>query len=752
MKRIWKRSVCMLLALILCTGLLSALGTGAAAATIEERRAAIIATAMAYYDKGHSVQYDGTTLCSYVNRGDNGKTRSTNQTAPEGATPNETMFTVCSDYAHQVYYETFRYQLAGSAGSCWTGKLIKISEGDPIFVWRFDEGKGKTQAEAVEELLALAQPGDVFTIHRKKGSGHTMLFAGDVDGDGKMDLLHSSGSHLSTEKRQDVREYKSQEDPDIDPRCGTSFGKTTKGGSIRISDAETYCRKNFGKTTIDKMNLVRPLNVLTDAENPVRAAASYRVSHPRLAIDRTLNKTRFNSAFTGETVTMTLKLTNSSDKTYTLPVTEKTPAGATLKTPFTGANVSDGTQTMDVELKGGEEKTFTCTYEITAKRGEQVVFDGGSVGDIPSNVIPIAVGGAKLTADDTAKLEKAAKGEYDKLLKDAGANNETLGDVVYQKLLGLNVRLPEFRTVTDKLTKITQALTGNKPTHVFLTKDEVAAEDREAFDTLVPNCRGGFSIWNRFGTERCSDPRDMHLEPGDVIVRSESLLDTDKSEQLVYLGGGKYLSYDKAAGAYPIVEEPEFFRCLLHRIFYVLRPTLAHDDLHTLPALSAPAAKQETVKFTDVKTGDWFYTYVKDLSENGTISGMTATTFAPNGNLTYGQAIKLVALSVGEKEQAATGKHWASGYIALAKERQWIEKDVDPDAAVTRLEFCKIAAKAKGQTAQPSNNPFTDTKDKNVLALYAAGIISGMTETTFRPNELLTRAQIAKIIWTLRSI
>ena len=751
MNRFWKRSVSLLLTLILCAGLLSGLSTGAAAATLEERTQALVATALAYYDKGHSIQYDGTTICSYVNRSDGGKTRSTNQVAPEYATPNETMFTVCSDYAHQCYYETFRYQLAGSAGGCYTSKLVKISEGDPIFVWRFDDGKGKTQAEAVEELLSVAKAGDVFTIHRKKGTGHTMLFVGDVTGDGQMDLLHSSGSHMKTDERIDVREYKTKDDPDVDPRCGTSFGPTTKGGSIRTADAASYCRKSFAKDTIQSMNLVRPLNVITDADYPITPAAAYRVSHPRLAIDRTLNKTRFNSAFTGETVTMTLKLSNSSDKEYTVPVTEKAPAGAKIKTPFAGAELSGDTMKLDVALKAGEEKTFTAEYEITAKRGETVVFDGGSVGDIPSNSIPIAVGGKKLTAEENAKLAAAAKGEYDNLLKDAKADNVTLGDVVYQKILGLNVRLPAFKTVSGKLTKITKGLTGNKPTHVFLTKDEVAAEDRQAFETLVPSCRGGFSIWYRFGIDRCSDPRDMHVEPGDVIVRSGNMMSTELSEQPVYLGDGKYLSYDREKNAYPIVEEPEFFRCLFYKIFYVLRPTLACDDVHALPALSEPAAP-EKIKFTDVKESDWFYTYVKDLTDNGTVSGMTETTYAPDGNLTYGQAIKLVALAVGEKEQAPTGKHWASGYVALAKSREWIDRDVNPDTKVTRLEFCKIAARAKGQTAQPSKNPFTDTKDKEVLALYKENVINGMTETTFQPGGLLTRAQIAKIIWTLRGI
>ena len=74
------------------------------------------------------------------------------------------------------------------------------------------------------------------------------------------------------------------------------------------------------------------------------------------------------------------------------------------------------------------------------------------------------------------------------------------------------------------------------------------------------------------------------------------------------------------------------------------------------------------------------------------------------------------------------------------------------DGTITRLQLCRIAAKAKGLTAAPEKNPFTDTADADVLALNKAGVINGMTATEFQPNGLLTRAQISKIIYTLRKV
>ena len=84
---------------------------------------------------------------------------------------------------------------------------------------------------------------------------------------------------------------------------------------------------------------------------------------------------------------------------------------------------------------------------------------------------------------------------------------------------------------------------------------------------------------------------------------------------------------------------------------------------------------------------------------------------------------------------------------ALEVITEGMDADVDLNGSITRLDFCKVAAKAAGLTAQPAANPFTDCNDTSVLALVNAGVINGMTETTFAPNETLTRAQIAKIIF-----
>ena len=169
--------------------------------------------------------------------------------------------------------------------------------------------------------------------------------------------------------------------------------------------------------------------------------------------------------------------------------------------------------------------------------------------------------------------------------------------------------------------------------------------------------------------------------------------------------------------------------------------------LWALPASAADGA----LPFTDVQETDWFYPYVKELYADGTINGMTATTFVPSGELTYGQALKLIVCALGYGEQKGSSQHWASGYVKFARDKGWVKSGVDPDGKVTRLAFCQIAAKAKDLKAQPAENPFKDTSDTSVLALVDAGVINGMSADTFAPDGVLTRAQISKIICTLRT-
>lgn len=168
---------------------------------------------------------------------------------------------------------------------------------------------------------------------------------------------------------------------------------------------------------------------------------------------------------------------------------------------------------------------------------------------------------------------------------------------------------------------------------------------------------------------------------------------------------------------------------------------------------AAPQGRILMNPFKDVKTSAWYGSYVIDLYNDGIINGTSATTYAPNDTLTWAAALKLLLVSHGDLKAAdATGADWSKNTIAKAAELGLVAADLDGAKAISRLEFCQVAAKLNKLAESKTESKFTDCTDGYVMALVDAKVINGMTETTFEPSATLTRAQIAKIIYQLNLI
>ena len=168
---------------------------------------------------------------------------------------------------------------------------------------------------------------------------------------------------------------------------------------------------------------------------------------------------------------------------------------------------------------------------------------------------------------------------------------------------------------------------------------------------------------------------------------------------------------------------------------------------------AAPQGRILLNPFKDVKVSSWFGKYVIDLYNDGIINGTSATTYAPNDTLTWAAALKLLLVSHGDLKAAdATGADWSKNAIAKAAELGLVAADLDGAKAISRLEFCQVAAKLNKLAESKTESKFTDCTDGYVMALVDAKVINGMTETTFEPDASLTRAQIAKIIYQLNLI
>ena len=153
--------------------------------------------------------------------------------------------------------------------------------------------------------------------------------------------------------------------------------------------------------------------------------------------------------------------------------------------------------------------------------------------------------------------------------------------------------------------------------------------------------------------------------------------------------------------------------------------------------------------FSDVPYDSWFYEDVMALTDSGVIGGYPDGTYRPTKNVTTGEALKMILLASGYPEPEQAASHWARGYLNFAIDQGFLTRyeDIsDLDVPMTRGLVAKLAANALGLTADGVTGTFTDTDSSYVEALYAAGIVDGYPDGTFRPGASVTRAEIAAIV------
>ena len=120
------------------------------------------------------------------------------------------MFSVCSDYCDQVYWEAFRFHIVKTAGAATTYAYQRIVEGNPMFVGVYDKEKTKDVEKTVHEMFTAMQPGDVITT--MSTAGHSMIYVGNVLGDGKTYVAHCYGASINATTGADIREVPAEKE------------------------------------------------------------------------------------------------------------------------------------------------------------------------------------------------------------------------------------------------------------------------------------------------------------------------------------------------------------------------------------------------------------------------------------------------------------------------------------------------------------------------------------------------------------
>ncbi|MHB1394934.1 MAG: S-layer homology domain-containing protein [Clostridia bacterium] len=160
----------------------------------------------------------------------------------------------------------------------------------------------------------------------------------------------------------------------------------------------------------------------------------------------------------------------------------------------------------------------------------------------------------------------------------------------------------------------------------------------------------------------------------------------------------------------------------------------------------------EKAGITDVKPTDWFAGSVTVIVQAGLLPPKQDGQFHPEATLTAGEGVAVFAKVLGIAAKNDTPEQ----AMAKAKEAGLVGSDVTRDRDVSRVEIARLVGKALGVEPKvitnPADFPFADfdafsAADRGIMkALYDLGIFKGYEDHTFRPNNILTRAQIALLI------
>ena len=144
------------------------------------------------------------------------------------------------------------------------------------------------------------------------------------------------------------------------------------------------------------------------------------------------------------------------------------------------------------------------------------------------------------------------------------------------------------------------------------------------------------------------------------------------------------------------------------------------------------------------------------------LSGYANGTFEPDRNMTRAEVTTMFARLLAEKMAAdqtysntfsdVAKSHWAANYIGYMQQFGIITGYADgsfrPDASVTRAEFAAIASRFEKLTE--GTKSFSDVPSSHWAAKYinfaaTRGWVNGYADGTFRPNNSITRAEVAAV-------
>jgi murein DD-endopeptidase MepM/ murein hydrolase activator NlpD len=191
----------------------------------------------------------------------------------------------------------------------------------------------------------------------------------------------------------------------------------------------------------------------------------------------------------------------------------------------------------------------------------------------------------------------------------------------------------------------------------------------------------------------------------------------------------------------------------------------------TPPSVPKPIASNKPKIFADVGGSTPYYDAIEFMKQKSVFGGYSDGTFRPDQVISRVEVLKVALKSSNRPLLQTTGtlsysdidaSAWYVPYIATAQQNGIMQGYVGgyfrPNQNVTRAEFLKILLLSSPVSIDPTVaiDPFTDVKKDDWYAVFAQFAktknLLPKSGTEFKPNEEITRGEVAEIIYRLMVI
>jgi len=266
--------------------------------------------------------------------------------------------------------------------------------------------------------------------------------------------------------------------------------------------------------------------------------------------------------------------------------------------------------------------------------------------------------------------------------------------------------------------------------------------------------RGGLEVQRFNGTQRTVlygtvpgfetvvgqiDISDSFVFGGENLIQVGALNHADGVRLLLYINGNKVLDYvDNSEQA---IREPGYFGICAPRTTVTV--SMCGDE----------------AKFDDLFETEWAKKYIRTLAVNGIVVGTDERHFEPSRSITRAEFLKMLLVSGGIHIDE---NDWYFSTLSKAKEMQLgifddysaeISREEAAYAVNTYIETRGISPEVKNKsTVYKDNQLISDYALDAVTNMQMYGVMNGKDGNVFDPLGKITRAEAARVIYTLLQI